>query len=158
VELLNDKMVSADRFRSKIEISPDGEDAYFVPVLSSENAAIQANDVASNGTAATIDQPNSVALTASTSSAALQNTPRKERKPSKNGQWGALPPYDCAPHVKPLYVHLPAIASGGSSVDDLQGAAYRGLSNFVAQVMKLSLVHLFHFKKPPLILFLVVYF
>jgi len=141
VALLNDKMVSADRFRSKIEISPSGEDACFVPVLSSAGDAVvlnQASDLTLNGVAATTikDQSQLVDMDAPSSSAAVQKSPKQE--PSKNGRWSSLPPYDCAPHVKPLYVHLPAVASGDGSAGDLQGASYRGLSNFVAQVIKRS--------------------
>lgn len=141
VALLNDKMVSADRFRSKIEISPSGEDACFVPVLSSTQdvaALNQANELALNGVAATTtkDQSQLVALDAPSTSAALQKSPRKE--PTKSSLWTSLPPYDCAAHVKSLYVHIPAVASGDDSAGDLQGASYRGLSNFVAQVIKRS--------------------
>jgi hypothetical protein len=118
VALLNDRLSSAERFRSKIEVSPNGQDAYFVPVLSPERSA-----------------PAAAGDPALAADSGFTRVTHGATPVIASDGWAALPPYDCSPHVKPLYYHPPIESSqGGDSAADREAAAYLGLCTFVAQV------------------------
>ena len=128
VALLNERLAAADRFRSKIELSTNGQDAFFVPVLSPAAPAAAAVALSNAAPLAHAVAPLATAAVSAAASAASAAAPPAVSA-ARAGGWAALPRYDCAAHVKPLYVRTP------TGADDPE-AAYHGLCKFVAEVRK----------------------